>query len=198
MKALHAHTASTPAASPPEADVTARRLAAAIARGDESAFRELYDRYHQRLFRLALALNHGDEHVARELVQSVFLTAAAKLRRADGEAHLWNWLALVARQQLAKIWRQRRRDASIVVADLPDHADPSQPDSVLEENLDAALLALPADERQLIEWFYFDGLGHKEIATRLDTTPKAVSSRLERARARLRSQLTRKISPHEN
>jgi RNA polymerase sigma factor (sigma-70 family) len=51
------------------------------------------------------------------------------------------------------------------------------------------LLALTADERQLIEWFYFDGLSHKEIAGQLGATSKAVSSRLERARSRLRALL---------
>ncbi len=158
---------------------------------------ELYDAYHGRLFRFALALGRGDESLARDAVQSVFLAAAAKLRRVESEAHLWNWLARVARQHLARAWRQQRRDAPVMgVADLPECPDAGEPDSFLEESLDAALLAMDAEERQLIEWFYFDGLGHKEIAVRLDATPKAVSSRLERARARLRSLLTQKLS-HE-
>ena len=83
------------------------------------------------------------------------------------------------------------------VAELPDCAEPVEPDSVLEESLDTALLRMEADERQLIEWFYFDNLSHKEIAVQLGTTPKAVSSRLERARARLRLLLTRTFS-HES
>ena len=79
---------------------------------------------------------------------------------------------------------------------MPDRAAPGEPDSVLEEKLDAALLAMEPEERQLIEWFYFDGLSHKEIAAQLGATPKAVSSRLERARARLRALLARNLS-HE-
>ena len=82
------------------------------------------------------------------------------------------------------------------VADLPDSADTREQDSVLEEKLDAALLSMEPEERQLVEWFYFDGLSHKEIAERLDATPKAVSSRLERARVKLRPLLTRILS-HE-
>src|SRR5947207_893125 len=77
------------------ADAEARRLTAAVARGDEAAFRQLYDRYRERLFRFALVLGRGDESLAHETVQSVFVTAAAKLRRTESEAHLWNWLALV-------------------------------------------------------------------------------------------------------
>jgi RNA polymerase sigma-70 factor (ECF subfamily) len=183
--------------STPGADAGARRLAAAVARGDEAAFRQLYDRYHQRLFRLALVLGRGDELLAHDTVQSVFVTAAAKLRRVDSEEHLWNWLARVARQQLAKAWRQRQRDSTVIgMADPPEYPGTMASDSVLEESLDAALLAMDAEERQLIEWFYFDRLSHQAIAGQLNTTPKAVSSRLERTRAKLRSLITWRLS-HE-
>ena len=172
------------------ADAEARRLATAIGHGDEAAFRELYDRYQERLFRFALVLSHGDESLAGETVQATFVTAAAKLRAVEDEAHLWNWLARVARQQLGKTWRQGRNNPALVsVAQLPEFSEARESDSVLEEKLDAALLAIGADERQLLEWFYFDGLSHKEIAGKLSATPKAVSSRLERARCRLRSLL---------
>src|SRR5437763_756458 len=96
------------------ADATARSLAAGIARGDEAAFQELYDGYRERLFRFALVLGYGDETLAHETVQSVFVTAAAKLRRAESADHLWNWLARVARQQLAKTWRERQRESAFV------------------------------------------------------------------------------------
>jgi RNA polymerase sigma factor (sigma-70 family) len=180
-----------------DTDADARRLAVAVGRGDETAFREFYERYHRRLLRFTLVLGRGDETLAHDAVQAAFVTAAKKLRRADNEEHLWNWLARVARQQLAKAWRQRQRDSAVVgMAEPPDCADGVKPDSVLEEILDAALLAMDADERELVEWFYFDRLSHKEIAERLDATPKSVSSRLERARAKLRAAMAQKLS-HE-
>jgi RNA polymerase sigma factor (sigma-70 family) len=179
------------------ADAEARRLVAAMARGDEEVFREFYERYHRRLFRFALVLGRGDETLAQDAVQAAFVTAAKKLRRAEGEEHLWNWLARVTRQLLAKAWRQRHRDSAVIgMAEVPECADGGEPDSVLEEGLDAALLAMDADERELVEWFYFDRLSHKEIAERLDATPKSVSSRLERARAKLRAEIARRLS-HE-
>src|ERR1035437_3349133 len=180
-----------------DADADARRLVAAVARGDETAFREFYERYHRRLVRFALVLACGDETLAHDAVQSAFITAAKKLRGVESEEHLWNWLARVARQHLAKTWRQRQRDSAVVgMAEPPDFSDGVEPDSLLEESLDAALLAMDADERELVEWFYFDKLSHKEIAGRLDATPKSVSSRLERARAKLRAVMARKLS-HE-
>lgn len=188
---------SSASSSAPDADDVARRLAAAVARGDEAAFREFYERYHRRLFRFALVLACGDETRAHDAVQAAFVRAATRLRGVEGEQHLWNWLARVARQQLAKAWRQRQRDAAVVgMAELPDYPDGIEPDSLLEESLDAALLAMDAGDRELVEWFYFDRLSHKEIAGRLGATPKSVSSRLERARLKLRSLIARKLS-HE-
>jgi RNA polymerase sigma-70 factor (ECF subfamily) len=189
-------TASLPT-SQSDADAEARRLAAAVARGDEAAFRQLYDRYHHRLLRFTLVLGRGDEWLAHDTVQSVFVTAAAKLRHARSEEHLWHWLARVARQQLAKAWRHRQRDpAAVTVAEPPDCPDAAEPDSALEEQLDAALLAMEPEEQHLVGWFYFERLSHKEIAERLGATPKAVSARLERARAKLRAAITRSLS-HE-
>lgn len=188
---------STEQAAASVADAEARALAAAIGRGDETAFRTLYERYHQRLFRFALVLGHGDESLAQDTVQSVFVTAAQKLRQADSAEHLWNWLARIARQHLAKAWRKRQRDLKIVpVESLPDFPANAEPDSVLEEVLDAALNTMELEERQLIERFYFDRLSQKEIAEQLATTPKAVSSRLERAREKLRTLIKRRLS-HE-
>jgi RNA polymerase sigma-70 factor (ECF subfamily) len=174
----------------PPADADARRLSAGVARGEDAAFRELYDRYHQRVFRLSASLAGGDESLGREIVQSVMLAAAAKLKPVETEAHLWNWLALVARQKLGKARRQLQRDAVIIsVPVLPEPAAPPVSSDILEEQLDAALRSLDEDDRRLLEWFYFDGLTQKQLAASLGASPKAISSRLERARAKLRESL---------
>ena len=192
-----AGVASSVQTSVSSTDTEARHLAAAVARGDEIAFQKLYDRYQARLFRLVVVLGRGDESLAHEVVQSAMLTAAAKLRPVAGEEHLWHWLARVARQHLAKAWRQQQQESTLAnLADLPEPANAIEPETVLEQELDAALLALDDEDRQTIEWFYFDGLSHKEIAERLNATPKAVSRRLERARTKLRSLITRRLS-HE-
>lgn len=176
-------------------DVRARQLTASVARGDELAFQTLYDLYHGRLTRFALVAARGDELLADEIVQSTFLTTASSIKRLESAEHLWNWLARVARQHLGKALRARGRDwpADALTDELPVH---SAPDTFLEECLGNALLALEPEDRQVIEWHYFENLSHKDIAERLGATPKAVSSRLERARARLRAIVNKALS-HE-
>ena len=189
-------TASLQSCTTATADADARRFTAAVAAGDEAVFCEFYEAYRQRLFRFALVLAHGDETLAHDTVQAAFITAAKKLRHVENAEHLWNWLARVARQQLGKAWRNQRQNSAIVGMAEPPDLPHAAAESVLEENLDTALLAMDDAERELLEWFYFDRLSHKEIAGRLAATPKSVSSRLERARAKLRLAMTRKLS-HE-
>jgi RNA polymerase sigma-70 factor (ECF subfamily) len=183
------------AASPVD-DAQARQISAALAKGDEAAFNQLYDRYHRRLFRLTLALGHGDETLAYDAAEAAFLTAAAKLKAVESEEHLWNWLARVARQYMSKDRRKQRRHPQ--PASLEDHPCPVEAaaaETALETSLDTALLSLEPADRQAVEWFYFDGLSHQEIATRAETTVKAVSSRLERARVKLRTFLRKESFP---
>lgn len=180
----------------PAPDAQARRLSRAIARGDEPAFEELYGLYQPRVLRLLFVLSRGDESLAHQVAQSVMLAAAAKLKPVETEAHLWHWLARVAHQQLLKEWRRQAREPILLpLSELPETAV-LDPDRVLEERLDAALLALEEEDRQLIEWFYFDRMSQKEVAERLATTRKAAASRMERARAKLRLSLAQILS-HE-
>ena len=175
-------------------DAVTCRLVKSMARGDEAAFRELYDAYHRRLFRLSLVLGQGDESLAQETVQAVFVTMAGKLRAVESGEHLWNWLARVARQGIAKNRRRQQGNPVRSVEQLPEYAVDGASDDHLESCLDGALLELDPEDRQLIEIFYFERLSHREMAERLGLTPKAVSSRLERGREKLRLLVAKKLS----
>jgi RNA polymerase sigma factor (sigma-70 family) len=189
-----AQAKSTAVSAVSVSDAAICRLVKAMARGDEAAFRELYDAYYPRLFRLSLVLGQGDESLAQETVQAVFVTMAGKLREVESGDHLWNWLARVARQCIAKNWRRQQRNPVRSVEQLPEYAVDGTSDDHLESCLDAALLELNPEDRQLIEIFYFDRLCHREIAARFELTPKAVSSRLERVREKLRLLVAKKLS----
>jgi len=192
----------TPAASFRAAPATpvatdARRLSQAVARGDEEAFRQLYDAYSDRVLRLAILLARGDFSLARDVTQTVWLVAARKMKPLESDAHLWNWLALVTRQQVTRALRHAAgRAGEVSLADMPDHPAPPDADTLLEECLHAAVQSLEAEDRRLIELFYFEHLSSEHIAGQLGTTAKAISSRLERARAKLRSLVLKRLA-HE-
>jgi len=191
--------ASVRPAPPPAASAAAdaRCLSRAVAHGDEAAFRQLYDAYSDRVLRLSVLLARGDVSLARDVAQTVWVVAARKMKPLESEAHLWNWLALITRQQAARALRRPAgRAGEVSLAEMPDSPAPPEADRVLEQCLDAAVESLEPEDRRLIEWFYFKHLTCEHIAGRLGTTAKAVSSRLERVRAKLRSLVQRRLA-HE-
>ncbi len=174
-----------------DAAAGARELSARVGAGDEAAFRELYDDYAPRIRRFVLALSRGNETHADEITQQTFLTAARKLRAVESEAHLWNWLARVARQHLGKAWRRQNREGEIQpLGDEAEIADEPATERKLETALEIAMRSLVPDEQNLIRLFYDQRLSQQEMAARLDTTPKAIANRLDRIREKLRKKIT--------
>ncbi len=174
-------------ATPGADDVAARRISAGVARGAEEAFAELHAHYAPRLRRFLLALSRGDHVLAGEVAQATFLTAAGKLRAVESEAHLWHWLARVARQHLSKAWRRQRRDqAALPLDDIPEPAAERQAEDQLSAALDRAIARLEAGEQDLLRLFYTERMPQQEIGARLGLTAKAVAGRLDRLRERLR------------
>ena len=53
------------------------------------------------------------------------------------------------------------------------------------EQLSRALLALPDEDRSILELYYYHGYSYREIAVLLDQTVSAVSSKARRAKQRL-------------
>lgn len=176
---------------PSAADAAAQLLSSRIAAGDDAAFRELYDDYAPRLRRFILALSRGDETLADEIAHAAMLTAAGKLRRVESEAHLWNWLARVARQHLGKAWRKQRRERSLLPLDgETEIAAEAAAERKLERALERATGTLETGDRDLLRFFYDDRLSQQEIAIRLGTTAKAVAGRLDRLREKLRKKIS--------
>lgn len=162
------------------------RLTAEMTRGSDDAFREFFDRYFNRVLGYLLVLTRGHEDSAREAIQSAMLRVAKHIRRFDSEQAFWNWLTVLARTALVD--QQRKRNRYDAVLERFGHEDPSRVESHLIECLRQSLSTLPRDELTLIERKYFEGETVAQIATALNTTEKAVESRLTRIRQKLKKQ----------
>lgn len=200
--AMTLHPISLPALRKPAAKVSAdlsdadddtRRLSRAIVSGDEDAFGKFYDQYSGRVFGLLLVLTSGREHIARELHQVVMIKVARKFRVFRNEAELWAWLSQVARNAFRDYARaQARRFKTAAAHESHASAGTDAQSDPLFEWLDEALQTLDADERLLIEAFYFQNQRQTEIAEANGQTLKAIESKLARVRARLRTFIIRR------
>jgi RNA polymerase sigma-70 factor (ECF subfamily) len=161
--------------------------------GDESAFRELYDRFSPMVYNLCLRLC-GDPARAQDLSQEVFLRVFKGLPRYRGNSSLKTWIYSIAlnhcrgrmgrRTLELERWDDERFDRG--------PADPgASPEEALlardgERRVAAALLRLPVRFREAVVLRDLEGLSYEEIAAVLRVRTGTVRSRIARGRDRLR------------
>ena len=164
--------------------------------GDERAMDEFADGYFPGLYRFALRRLRGDSDLARDLVQTTVCKALTKLRSFRGEAPLFAWLCACCRNEIAMHFRKSKHRPQLVALDesSPEPVPQSEPRRH-EESPDRALLRkeegdrvhealdlLPPHYARALEWKYLQRVPVKEIAARLELSPKAAESLLTRAR----------------
>ena len=193
-------SASPVAGSPP---LSVAALTRGLERGDEAAYRALHAAYFDRLLRYLLVVARGDEHAAREALQATFLRVTRHARLFTEESHLWSWLTILARSALSDQRRGRRRYLAFLDrftrhsaahdatrSGAPDLDDPAERLGTL---LQTELARIPEEDRVLLGWKYQDQHSVRAIAQRLDSTEKAVESRLSRLRARIKTSLLARL-----
>lgn len=173
-----------------------------LLRGDEEAFEEFFRTCFPRLYRFARARLDGDEEAAEEIVQATLCHAITVLKTWRGEAALFTWLCTLCRHEMGA-WLQRRgkeRQRTIPLDESPEIGAALESlygagGRIPEEGLRRVEIArlvqtildfLPAGYGDALEWKYVLGLSVKEIAMRLNLSPKAAESLLTRAREAFR------------
>ena len=175
----------------PAPDIAA--LTRALARGDEAAYRAFYDGYYDRLLRYLLVVTGGNEHAAREALQAALVRVVRHVRPFDAEDKFWSWLTVLARSALVDESRKQRRWFAFLerfsrhTETLGAALNNGEADKTLLELLARNVSALPPDEQDLIARKYVERRSVRDIAGALQTTEKAVESRLSRVRQKLRS-----------
>lgn len=152
---------------------------------DKTCFTDAVERYQDMVYRVALhAL--GSPQDADDAVQEVFLRLYTASRPLEGEEHLRRWLLRVTvnycRDVLRSPWRRRRVPLDRLPAE-PVFRAPEQ------QALYQTVLALPERYRMVLVLFYYEELTVKEIAALLGVEVSTVTTRLSRARAKLKQQL---------
>ena len=147
--------------------------------------------YHQEIYAYAYRLS-GSVADAEDLTQTVFLTAQEKLGQLREPGKVRGWLYAILRSHFLKQCRKKRPvSAANIDMELDDVAGPvADAIDIDRERLQNALADLPDTHRIVLVMFYFEQYSYQEIAERLEMPMGTVMSRLARAKARLRNQLS--------
>jgi RNA polymerase sigma-70 factor (ECF subfamily) len=179
------------------AHLTDEALVAMVARGDEPALGELYDRQGRVAFGLAYRVLR-DQRLAEDAVQEAFLAlwrTAATYRAERAKASTWI-LTLVHRRAVDLVRREERRRAEPLAEDergslaaSEGGADEAAWLRFERDRVQAALGRLPDAQREAIELAYYGGYSQSELAERLGVPLGTVKSRMFAGLARLRELL---------
>jgi RNA polymerase sigma-70 factor (ECF subfamily) len=173
------------------------RLVQRVARRDESALGELYDRHARLLYSLALRIVR-ERTEAEDVLQEVFGQVWRQADRFDStRGTVVGWLMTVTRSRAVDCLRRRRArpeapDGDRVATGMVDPSEGVDLQLVTTEEgerVRAALAALADDQRVPLELAYYDGLSQSEIAATLGVPLGTVKTRMRQALKRLRDSL---------
>lgn len=172
--------------------------------GHDNALNALMDRHGQKLFHyLIRSLDNEDD--ATDLAQETFVRVYQNRARFDPKQEFSTWLFAIASNLVKDRYRWRSRHPAISIdteagndtrTSLRDHLADARPSpsaaAQAEEQAAAvqrAVAALPDELRLPLILSEYEQKSHAEIAEILGCSPKAIETRIYRARQRLRKTL---------
>lgn len=164
-------------------------------------FQELYDRWYLKSFTFAKAYVQ-DEMIAEDLVSEAIVKLWNMMREKEIEYPQALLLTLLKNKALDYLRRESlrqsiedelagayRHELSLRISTL----EACNPETLfsrdIKEIIERTLLSLPEQTRVIFEMSRYDGLAVKEIASKLNMTPKAVEYHITRSLKALRTNL---------
>ena len=174
--------------------VNHRDVIEACQRGDDEAFRVLFESHKDRIYSIALRYA-GDSAAAMDITQETFLKLLSNIQQFRGESSFESWLYRLVVNSCLDYHRRRRRFLPLVDEALDLFRAPSG--NALhdllreeqEERVQQVVAQLPEEQRMVVVLRYTEGLSYEEIADVLGCRRGTVASRLNRAHKALERRL---------
>ena len=154
--------------------------------GEGRACDELVTLYERVVYTLAFRMT-GDREDARDITQAVFLKIFRGLSSFDPRRRFFSWMYRIAINECIDRRRSRRPEQALD----PSREDPADlPDAVAERRelagaVQASLMELGEDDRQVLVLRHWLDRSHAEIGEALGIPERTAKSRLYEARQRL-------------
>jgi len=162
--------------------------------GDAAAFDTIYNKYSKKLYNFAYGLLK-DHDSASEMVQEVFVTLWEKRNQVDVKFNFENYIFTITYNSIRKFFRQRSMEGKVkdfLFKNSPEiisNTDASIIYNELAEIANKTIENLPPRRKTVYKLSRQEGLSIKEIASRLDISPRTAETQLAKALKYLKEEL---------
>ena len=168
-----------------------KALLAKIAEGDALAFKVVYEKYYDPIFKFAYRLLHSAE-LAEEVIQETMLYVWQLGQKLHGIDNFEAYVKTIARRRAIDLLRINEQ-ALVLERDLlasTDITEPTNEEALLLESarvaLEKGIEKLPDQQRQVYIMCYHNGLKYQEVADRLGISHGTVQTHMKLALKYLR------------
>jgi RNA polymerase sigma-70 factor (ECF subfamily) len=173
-------------------------------RGDQEALKEIFDKYHKKVYRIAYGVVRQREE-ALDIVQEVFIKLFHSIKNFKGKSHFYTYLYRMVMN--TAIDHARKTGKQIISSlDVEGSFQPSDdlekgPERILlqkelEERVKLAMDKLPAEQRTALIFRDVEGLSYQEMAEAMGCSIGTVMSRLHYGRKRIQELLKDYVEMH--
>jgi RNA polymerase sigma-70 factor (ECF subfamily) len=164
------------------------------ARGDEKAFRKLYDHYAPFVWRIVYRSSGSDHEAAQEIVQETFVRIHRSLKSFSAASSPGTWIYRIAFNAANSFWskRTRYRQTTIPLADEPPDPSSTADSYEARELVDKILGELTEEDRFLLVAKEVDQMTFEEIAAITGKSSESLRTKMSRMKDRIRSAVEKK------
>lgn len=167
-------------------------LVTRIQHNDKDAFKSLYNRYSKKIY--FFSLKHLSNNIeAEELVQSVFINVWENRKSLDATLSVKAYIYKAAVNYIYNYLRKKIIHARFIESEIQKgeiYSDLTYEQvflNDLERSINSVVETLPSQQQKIFRLSRYEGMTHKEIASKLDLSVRTVENQMYRALKVLRT-----------
>ena len=159
-----------------------KALLSEIARGDERAFKKLFDLYKRRFYSVVLKMTRSDE-VAEDIVQDVFMNIWNKRERLVDIDNPSSYFFTAVYRRIYHHYRKIAQEKKLLQVAPPVKESVNTTDEMVlarESNklISQAITKLPPQQQRVFKLSKQEGLSREDVARQLQISPNTVKNHL--------------------
>lgn len=167
---------------------------------DKKSFEKVLREQNKKVLNYLIKMLRNRED-AEDVMQETFVAFYKKMETISEEAHLSYLFRTAHNKALNLIKKRKNRDKHAISYSEMEHIPANAPETEeVSENVEilkSAFSQLPEKYATILEMQFYQKMSYREIAKILETTEKAVDSRLVRAKRKLKKIISQEIKLNE-